>query len=86
MAPLARLRTVPWLLALQAALAAGERWRTLSERERSRLVGLVRDARGWPGNLTAKERDELRRLVGKLDLPGIGRELLPMARKRRRRS
>lgn len=73
------------MLALQAGLLAGERWRALSERERSRLLKLLRDARGWPGNLSARERQELGKLVRKLDLPGIGRDLLPLARKRGRK-
>ena len=76
-----RFRAVPWMLTLQATLVAGEHWRLLSERERQRLLQLLRDARGWPGNLTAKERQELKRLVAKLDVPGIGRDLLPLARR-----
>jgi hypothetical protein len=32
------------------------------------------------GNLSVKERNELRKLAGKLDLKGAGRELLPMLR------
>ena len=81
-----RLRTVPWLAAAQAALAVRKNWQgLLTERERNRLKELVRDSRGWPGNLSARERAELRRLVGKLDLPGVGRDLLPLSGLRRGR-
>jgi hypothetical protein len=75
-----RLRTVPWLAAAQAALAVRKNWQgLLTERERNRLKDLLRDSRGWPGNLSARERQELRRLVGKLDLAGVGRDMLPLS-------
>jgi hypothetical protein len=37
------------------------------------------------GNLSEKERRELRKLVGKLDLKGMSRELLPLMRPGRKR-
>ena len=80
-----RFRAVPWMLTLQAMIVANEHWRRLSERERARSLQLLRDSHGWPGNLTAKEREELRRLVAKLDLPGVGRDLLPLARRKGRK-
>ncbi len=58
----------------------GERWRALSEKDRARLTRLVRESRGRLGHLSARERDELRKLVRKLDLKGMGRELLPLVR------
>jgi len=81
---LPRVKAVPWALLLQGAAAAHRRWRELEEGERRRLGELVRKSRGRPGNLTARERADIRRLVAKLDLPGIGRELLPFGRGRRR--
>ena len=82
---LTKLGRTPWLLALQAAVVAGQHWRALDEKDRHRLTTLLRDSRGWPGNLTSRERDELRKLAARLDLPGIGRDLLPLARRGRRR-
>jgi hypothetical protein len=82
--PARRLKALPWAALLQASYAIGKRWRTLSEKERARLAGLVRSSGGRPANLGAKERKELRRLVGKLDLKGLARELVPLARGRRR--
>jgi hypothetical protein len=79
-----RLKALPWAALLQTSYAIGKRWRTLSEKERTRLAGLVRQSGGRPASLGAKERRELRRLVEKLDLKGLGRELLPLARGRRR--
>jgi|CZKG01.1.fsa_nt_gi hypothetical protein len=84
-----RLKALPWAALLQAGVVIGNRWRSLSEKERARLGTLARDSRGRLGNLSEKERKELRRLAGKLDLKGMVRDLVPIARggrKRRRRS
>jgi hypothetical protein len=71
---------------LQGTLVANDHWRSIPEAERRRLLHLIRDARGWPGNLDAKERDELRVLLAKLDLAGMGRDMVPFAGRSRRRS
>jgi hypothetical protein len=76
----ARVKALPWAALLQVAVAAGRRWKGLSAKERARLGQLMRDSGGRLGNLSAKERSELRKLAGKLDLKGMGRELLPLAR------
>jgi hypothetical protein len=70
---------------LRAVMVIGERWSALSEKERARIARLLRESRGRPGNLSSKEREELRKLVGKLDLKRLGRELLPLVRPRGRR-
>jgi hypothetical protein len=80
---LARANVLPWAALLQAGVAFSKRWRSLSESERARLIGLLRESGGRLGNLSSKERKELRKLAGKLDLKGMGRELLPMLRGRR---
>ncbi len=79
------VRAVPWIAVAQVGVVIGRHWRALSEKERARLTALARESRGLPGNLSSKERAELRRLVRKLDLKGIGRELLPLTRRRRGR-
>jgi len=84
----ARLKALPWAGLLQGGVVVGKRWRSLPEKERARLSTLVRESRGRLGNLSEKERKELRRLAGKLDLKGMVRDLVPIARggrKRRRR-
>jgi hypothetical protein len=43
----------------------------------------MRTFKGRPGNLTPNDKQELRRLVKLLDLPGAGKELLPMMGGRR---
>jgi hypothetical protein len=80
-----RLRVLPWAALLQAVVAVGRHWRELSEKDRARVSGIVRDSRGRLGNLSSKERDELRKLVRKMDLPGLGRDLLGSWRGRGRR-
>jgi len=62
-----RGRGMPWLTALSVARQVVERghsgWSALTPAERSELTRLVRASRGRPGALTARDRDELRRLV-----------------------
>jgi len=72
------MRLSPWLIAMQAAMVARGRWSTLDPRDRAELTRIVRTFRGRPGNLTAHDKQELKRLVKLLDLPGAGKELLPI--------
>jgi hypothetical protein len=76
-----RVQALPWLAIAQATVAVGRRWRALSAKDRARLTRLLRDSRGSVGNLSVRQRIELRSLVRKLDLRGLGRELLPLARR-----
>jgi hypothetical protein len=82
-----RLRSIPWTTLLQGGVVVGSRWRRLSAKERERLRELMRQSRGRVDNLSDKDRKELRRLAGKLDLKGMGKELLALraVSKRRRR-
>jgi hypothetical protein len=80
-----RLRAVPWVAIAQVGVVVARRWRTLSSKDRARLTRLARASRGRPGNLSAKERIELRSLLRKLDLRGIAAELYALTRHRRRR-
>ena len=80
-----RLRALPWAALLQAGFVIGRRWRGLSQKDRARLSSLVRDSRGRLGNLSEKERAELRKLAGRLDLKGMGSELAGLARSGGRR-
>jgi hypothetical protein len=43
----------------------------------------VRKSKGNPSNLSKRERDELKRLVVKLDVPAMGRALIPFVGRRR---
>jgi hypothetical protein len=80
-----RLKAIPWGALLQAGVVVGSRWRRLSAKERERLRGLVRQSGGRLDNLSSKERKELRKLARRLDLRGMGKELLALRAIRRRR-
>ncbi len=85
---LLRVKTLPWTVLLQAGMVAGKHWRSLSKKDRARLARLVRSRlqvhQGESAKLSVKERAELRSLLVKLDVKGMGRELLPLARGKRR--
>jgi hypothetical protein len=70
---------------LQITVVLGRRWRKLSAKERTRFAAILRKSRGRPGNLSARERYELGRLVARLDPRGAGREVAALYRGRRRR-
>jgi hypothetical protein len=80
-----RFRPIPWILLFDAAMIARDRWGRLTPRERSRLAAILRKSHGRPGNLTAAERREFRRMAGKLDLMGVIREVGPLRRRWLRR-
>ena len=84
-----RARAVPWAAILQGVFVVGRRWQKLSSKERERLKELVAESGGRINNLSTKQRKELRKLAGKLDLAGMGKELMALrvvrGRRRRRR-
>jgi hypothetical protein len=81
---LSRVKAVPWAVLLQGGVILSRRWTALSAKERARLAELVRSSRGRMGNLSLKERLELRKLARKLDIKGLGSELRPLLRGKRR--
>jgi hypothetical protein len=83
-----RLKTLPWAAILQTGVLLTKRWLALSEKERKRLLRLLRDSRGRVSNLSVRERLELRKLLGKLEPKGTAREvraLFPSSKKRKHR-
>jgi len=78
-----RVKAIPWSTLLQGGVIVGARWVALSAKERARLIELVRASRGRLSNLSARERRELRKLLHRLDVRGIGRDLTALARSRR---
>ena len=75
------LRTIKWAVLFDALAVAREHWEKLTPGERSHLSALMKKSRGRWGNLTPAERRDVRRLVAKLDLPTLGRNLAPVARR-----
>jgi hypothetical protein len=78
-------KELPWAALLQGGYVLARRWRRLSEKDRARLRRLASESGGRVGKLSDKQRKELRKLAGKLDLPGLGRELLALRRRGRGR-
>jgi hypothetical protein len=79
--PLNSVKALPWALLLDAATVINSHWNELKESDRNRLGTLLRKSKGNPSNLTKRERDELRKIAGKLDFPGMARDLIPFARR-----
>jgi hypothetical protein len=85
MANLKRVKALPWAVLLQGGALAGKRWRTLSAKDRQRITDLIRRSRGVPRNLSLRERAELRKLLGRLDVKAAGHDLLSLFRAQRKR-
>ncbi len=71
---------VPWLALARGGMIVGKRWNSLTAKERARIAQLVRDSGGRASNLSAKQRKELRKLAKRLDLKGMTKELVGLAR------
>jgi hypothetical protein len=86
---LARLRAVPWLLLFEVGRGVHSHvMDSLSPAERRRVGEILRKSKGNPTHVTPREREELRRLAGKLDFKRLGRDLVPRvvtSQRRRRR-
>ena len=77
------MKALPWAALLRGAYVIGRRWKALSEKDRARLSQLVRESGGRPHKLGLKQRTELKSLARKLDLKGLGDDLMPLIRGRR---
>ncbi|HEY1832811.1 MAG TPA: hypothetical protein VGG08_00120 [Solirubrobacteraceae bacterium] len=75
---------LPWAALLQGGYLLASRWRNLSEKDRERVRRILADSGGRLTRLTGKQRRDLRKLLGKLDLVGLGRDLTMLARRRGR--
>jgi hypothetical protein len=76
-------RALEWSVVLELVVLAREHYERLTPGEREHLLALLRKFRGRPGNLTAQDRRDIRRLAGKLELPELGRRAMPVARRLR---
>ena len=76
-----RLRAIQWMVLLDVAIVARERWTRLDASERRRLTEIARDAR----HLSKRDRVDLRRIVDKLELVDAGRQVLPIVGRRGKR-
>ena len=74
-----RFRVAPWMVALDVAVVLRDVWGRLEPQERRRLGQIVRKGR----TMSERDKTELRRLVRKLELLDAGRQLVPIAGRRR---
>ena len=75
-------RTVPWTRLYEVAKTAPllkRHWDKLTPAERDRLRRLMLKSKGRPSNLNPAERLIVRRLVRKLELGQLGRDLAKLA-------
>jgi hypothetical protein len=80
------IRALPWGFIVRALFLVNARWRTLSVKERARLRSLLGSYAIGPAELSAKERKEMHKLLHKLNLRRLRRELILLgARAARRR-
>jgi hypothetical protein len=80
-----RMRALPWLLLYELATVAHAQWQDLPAGDRDKLTRLAVKSRGLPTNLTARERAEVKRILGRVDVQHIVRQLVPTAIARRAR-
>jgi enhancing lycopene biosynthesis protein 2 len=78
-----------WLLAAAEVVVAVRNHLTdrLTEKERKRIVEIVRSSKGRPSNLSDRERRELRALLGKIEPAELAKKVAtsPFAGRVRRR-
>jgi hypothetical protein len=75
-----RFRAVPWLLLLDTARTVQLHVRdNLDPDDRRRVADIARRTKGDPRRVTDREKADLKKIAGRLDLPGLGRSLLPYA-------
>jgi hypothetical protein len=79
-------RAIPWLVLLEVLRAGKAHWDELDPGDRRRLVVLLRKSKGRAGNLTQRERRELREIAGRLQLLRFGRNAATAAMSGHRRS
>jgi hypothetical protein len=80
-----RLRPpLPWWVLFELLTAAAGQWRELPAADRDKLARLAVKSKGIPTNLTPRERDEIKRILAKIDVKRLARDMLPKAMRRRR--
>ncbi len=79
----ARRPPVDLRVLLELTALVQRHWGRLTPGEREHIAALLRKSRGRPRALTKAEWADVRRLVGKLDVPAFGRDARPLARRLR---
>jgi hypothetical protein len=80
-----RLRALPWLLLFEVARGVHAHvMETLSPADRRRVAQILRTSKGNPAHVTDRERADLKRIAGKLDLRALALNLGPRVMTRRK--
>lgn len=78
MSKFSRVRAVPWLMLFEAVkLARSHLMDSTSPADRRRVVELVKRSKGMPQNLSARERDDLKRIASKIDASKLAAAAAP---------
>jgi len=80
-----RLFPLPWWVLYELATAARGEWAELPAGDRAKLRKLLSKSRGVPTNLSARERAEVSRILSRVDVKRVVRQMLPKAAARRLR-
>ncbi|MDX6632264.1 MAG: hypothetical protein QOG09_1812 [Solirubrobacterales bacterium] len=71
----------------EVAMLLKRHWDLLEPKDRTRLATILRKSHGRPGNLSASEKRDLRRIVEKIEprelARGVASKAIPFGRKRR---
>jgi hypothetical protein len=70
------VKAIPWRLVLEVATVVVNRFRDdVPPGDRQRLTRLVRKSKGDPRRLTASERSEILKILRRLDVQRLGRDV-----------
>lgn len=84
--PLARIRTIPWLVLLELARTAKLHVdENLSDADRRRVSAIARRTKGDVRKLSERDKAELKRIARELNLAMLARSLVPAATRLRGR-
>ena len=81
----ATARTFHFMLLGQAVVVLRDHWQSIPAADRARLTELVKASKGRPMHLTPQQRTELTAIVKRADIPGLSRDLAPLAARRNMR-
>lgn len=80
MPPLARVRTLPWLVLLELARTTKSHLdEHLSDSDRRKVSAIARRSKGDVRKLTERDKAELKRIARELNLSMLARNLAPAA-------
>ena|ERR1700712_5792787 len=79
-------KAVAVLVAAQAVGVVREHWQSLDPHDRRRLAELLKTSKGRPTALTPDQRSEFGKILQRLELTRLGRDLAPLAAKRATKS